>query len=58
MKNVGQRSDQWLGNLFYRGCQPRDLIDMPYHVLAYWAEWHEVIERAEEKAMKESKRRA
>lgn len=39
---------RFLGNLFFRGASPSELMNMPFHELQYWNEWHEVM-TAEEK---------
>ena len=44
-----------MGNLFYRNVSPSELKEMPYHELKYWNEWHELMVKTEQKAIKKSK---
>lgn len=38
---------RYLGNLFFRGASPSELMSMPFRELKYWNEWHEVMTREE-----------
>jgi hypothetical protein len=41
---------RYLGNLFFRGAGPSELMEMPYHELKYWNEWHEVMATEERRS--------
>jgi hypothetical protein len=46
---------RFLGNLFFRGASPSELVDMPYHELKYWNQWHEVMADEERRSVSNAK---
>lgn len=46
---------RFLGNLFFRGASPSELMDMPFHELKYWNEWHEVMADEERRSVSNAK---
>ncbi len=44
-----------MGNLFYRGVAPSEILAMSYEELRYWEEWHQVMAKAEKKAAEGNK---
>lgn len=46
---------RWLGNLFFRGAGPSELMAMPFHELQYWNEWHEVMATEERRSAEQAK---
>jgi hypothetical protein len=45
-----------LGNLFFRGASPSELMAMPFHELRYWNEWHEVMAEEERRSVGKTKK--
>jgi hypothetical protein len=45
---------QWCGNLFYRGQSISDIYNLSYFELKMWNEWHEMMEKAEKKAIEQN----
>ena len=39
--------DRMMGALFFRGATPSEIEAMGFRRLAYWYEWHKVMEKAE-----------
>jgi hypothetical protein len=39
-----------MGNIFFRGAAPSEILDMRYIELEYWSHWHDVMAKAEKKA--------
>ena len=46
---------RYLGNLFFRGAGPSELMAMPYHELRYWNEWHEVMTAEERRSAEQAR---
>lgn len=44
-----------MGALFYRRVQPSEIIQMKWHELKYWYEWHLELVKVEQEAIKERK---
>ncbi len=45
-----------MGNLFYRGVAPGEIESMTYNRIRYWNKWHELMSKAEEDVLKNTKK--
>ena len=48
---------QWMGNLFYRKQQISEITSLRYAEMKYWNEWHEIMIKADKKAIDEANKK-